>query len=184
MQLFVRTTFSFLFVLLLSLNSSQVNAQKATNISFKMVQQGSSKAVIQIAENADSDERLAANELSEYVFKITGARIPVVSKKSTSNPVIYIGRACPDYAALVKNEYAIKSTINILQITGATPYQTLETVYVLLEEFLGCQFLSPTVEKIPSTKNIVVAPDYHYTPAVLTRTVHSKLFYDNPSFAA
>ena len=81
MQLFVRTTFSFLFVLLLSIASNHVNAQKAANSSFKMVQQGSSKAVIQIAENADSDERLAANELSDYVFKITGARIPVVSKK-------------------------------------------------------------------------------------------------------
>jgi len=184
MQLFVRATFSFLFVLLLSFNGIQANAQKAPSASFKLVQQGSSKAVIQIAENADSDERLAATELSDYVFKITGARIPVVSKKSTSNPVIYIGRACPNYAALIKKEYAITSTNNTLQITGATPYQTLETVYVLLEEFLGCQFLSPTVEKIPTTKNIVVAADYHYTPAVLTRTVHSKLFYDNPSFAA
>ncbi|MCE2824163.1 MAG: DUF4838 domain-containing protein [Sediminibacterium sp.] len=184
MQLFVRTTFSFLFLLLLSFNGIQANAQKAPSTSFKLVQQGSSKAVIQIAENADSDERLAATELSDYVFKITGARIPVVSKKSTSNPVIYIGQACPNYAALIKKEYAITSTNNTLQITGATPYQTLETVYVLLEEFLGCQFLSPTVEKIPTTKNIVVAADYQYTPAVLTRTVHSKLFYDNPSFAA
>ena len=184
MQLFVRTTFSFLFMLLLSFNSIQANAQKAPSASFKMVQQGSSKAVIQIPENAATEERLAATELSDYVFKITGTRIPVVSKKSTSKTVIYIGRACPNYAALIKNEYAIKSTNNTLQITGASPYQTLETVYVLLEEFLGCQFLSPTVEKIPTTKNIVVAADYHYTPAVLTRTVHSKLFYDNPSFAA
>ena len=184
MQLFVRTTFSFLFMLLLSFNSIQANAQKAPSASFKMVQQGSSKAVIQIPENAANEERLAATELSDYVFKITGTRIPVVSKKSTSKTVIYIGRACPNYAALIKKEYAITSTNNTLQITGASPYQTLETVYVLLEEFLGCQFLSPTVEKIPTTKNIVVAADYHYTPAVLTRTVHSKLFYDNPSFAA
>jgi hypothetical protein len=184
MQLFVRTTFSFLFMLLLSFNSIQANAQKAPSASFKMVQQGSSKAVIQIPENAATEERLAATELSDYVFKITGTRIPVVSKKSTSKTVIYIGRACPNYAALIKKEYAITSTNNTLQITGASPYQTLETVYVLLEEFLGCQFLSPTVEKIPTTKNIVVAADYHYTPAVLTRTVHSKLFYDNPSFAA
>ena len=69
MQLFIRATFSFLFVLLLSIASNHVNAQKAANSSFKMVQQGSSKAVIQIAENADSDECLAANELSDYVFK-------------------------------------------------------------------------------------------------------------------
>lgn len=184
MHPFVRTSSSFLFLLFLSFYSIQLNAQKASSASFKMVQQGSSKAVIQIAENADSDERLAANELSDYVFKITGARIPVVSKKSTANRVIYIGLACPNYQALIKKEYSITSTNNTLQITGATSYQTLETVYVLLEEFLGCQFLSPTVEKIPTTKNIVVTADYHYTPAVLTRTVHSKLFYDNPSFAA
>jgi hypothetical protein len=184
MQLLFRATFSLLFVLSLSISSSLVNAQKAANSRFKMVQQGSSRSVIQIAKNADSDERLAANELSDYVFKITGARIPVVSTISNSKTVIYIGRACPNYASLVKNEYTITSTSNTLQITGATPYQTLETVYVLLEEFLGCQFLSPTVEKIPSTKNMVVAADYHYTPAVLTRTVHSKLFYENPAFAA
>lgn len=82
MQLFVRATFSFLFVLLLSFNGIQANAQKAPSASFKLVQQGSSKAVIQIAENADSDERLAATELSDYVFKIAGIRIPVVSKKA------------------------------------------------------------------------------------------------------
>lgn len=184
MQLFIRATFSLLLVLLLSITSNHVHAQKAPSDRFKMVQQGSSKSVIQTPENADSDERLAANELSDYVFKITGARIPVVSKKSNSKTVIYIGRACPNYASLIKNEYAITSTHNTLQITGTTPYQTLEAVYVLLEEFLDCQFLSPTVERIPTTKNIVITADYHYTPAVLTRTVHSKLFYDNPAFAA
>jgi hypothetical protein len=161
-----------------------VNAQKVTAPSFTMVQNGHSNAVIMTAVNADKDELLAANELSEYVFKISGARIPISTQKNTKSSVIYIGSACPNYASLTKNEYAITSRKNELQITGATPYQTLETVYVLLEEFLGCQFLSPSVEKIPTSKNISIAASYAYTPAVLTRTVHSKLFYDNPSFAA
>ncbi len=184
MNFLFRSKISLLVVFLSCMSITRVNAQKVTAPPFTVVQNGRSNAVIVITANADKDELLAANELSEYVFKITGARIPVSAQKNDKNSVIYIGRACPNYAALTKNEYAITSTKNELQITGATPYQTLETVYVLLEEFLGCEFLSPSVEKIPPTKNISIAASYAYTPAVLTRTVHSKLFYDNPSFAA
>ena len=184
MNFLFRSKISLLVVLLSCISITCVNAQKVTAPSFTMVQNGRSNAVIVITANAGKDELLAAGELSDYVFKMSGARIPVSSQKNGKNSVIYIGRACPNYTALTKNEYAIVSTKNELQITGATPYQTLETVYVLLEEFLGCQFLSPSVEKTPTTKNISVATSYAYTPAVLTRTVHSKLFYDNPSFAA
>ncbi len=184
MNFLFRPTISYIVVLFSCITITCVNAQKVTAPSFTMVQNGHSSAVIVTPVNANKDELLAANELSEYVFKISGARIPISTQKNGKNSVIYIGSACPNYASLAKNEYAIASSKNQLQITGATPYQTLETVYVLLEEFLGCQFLSPTVEKIPSSKNVVVAANYAYTPAVLTRTVHSKLFYDNPSFAA
>lgn len=184
MNFLFRPTISFFAVLFSCMTITCVHAQKVTTPVFTMVQNGGSNAVIVTAVNAGKDELLAANELSDYVFKITGAHIPVSTQKNGKNSVIYIGSACPNYASLTKNEYAIASRKNELQITGATPYQTLETVYVLLEEFLGCQFLSPSVEKIPTTKNISIAASYAYTPAVLTRTVHSKLFYDNPSFAA
>ncbi len=184
MQFLSRFKFSLLFAISLVFIALQVTAQLPKLPAFMLVQNGATKAVIIEPLDATQEEHKAATELSDYIFQIAGVKIPIVSKKDASNQVIFIGRACPNYVALIKNEYAIKSSKNTLEITGATPYQTLETVYVLLEEFLGCQFLSPTVEKIPSSKNVVVAADYHYTPAVLTRTVHSKLFYDNPSFAA
>ena len=162
MNFLFRPTISHLVVLFSCMTITCVNAQKVTAPSFTMLQNGHSSAVIVTAVNAGKDELLAANELSEYVFKITGARIPLSSQKNGKNSVIYIGGACPNYASLTKNEYAITSTKNELQITGATPYQTLETVYVLLEEFLGCQFLSPIVEKIPITKKRILLFMFFY----------------------
>jgi hypothetical protein len=184
MQPLYRSKISIFFVLLFLMVGSKLNAQLSKAPAFQLVQNGATKAVIIKPSDASEEEHLAATELSDYVFKISGARIPVSSINKGNSKVIYIGRACPNYTALIKNEYAITSSKNNLEITGATPYQTLETVYLLLEEVLGCKFLSPTVEKIPSSKNIVVSANYNYTPAVLTRTVHSKLFYDNPTFAA
>jgi hypothetical protein len=174
---------SFIFFLCLMI-TSQILAQNSKAPVFQLVQNGVVKSVIIEPSDATTDEHLAATELSNYVFKISGARIPITSINNGNNKTVYIGRACPNYTVLIKNEYNIVSSKNILEITGATPYQTLETVYVLLEEMLGCQFLSPTVEKIPASKNVIVSAAYHYSPAVQTRTVHSKLFYDNPSFAA
>ena len=173
-----------LFVFLCLMITSQIPAQPSKAPAFQLVQNGVVKSVIIEPLDATADEHLAATELSNYVYKISGAHIPVASVNNGNNKTIYIGRACPNYAALIKNEYSIVSAKNLLEITGATPYQTLETVYVLLEEMLGCQFLSPTIEKIPASKNVIVSAAYHYSPAVQTRTVHSKLFYDNPSFAA
>jgi hypothetical protein len=136
MNFLFRSKISLLVVLFSCMTSTYLNAQKVTAPSFSMVQNGRSNAVIITAANADKDELLAAGELSDYVFKMSGVRIPISTQKNAKNSVIYIGHACPNYASLTKNEYAIASTKNELQITGATPYQTLEAVYVLLEEFL------------------------------------------------
>ncbi|GAB1450004.1 hypothetical protein MASR2M47_00600 [Draconibacterium sp.] len=44
---------------------------------------------------------------------------------------------------------------------------------------------SPSVEKIPASKTVSVQIPLNdiYTPEITTRTVHSRLFYDNPGFA-
>ena len=108
MNFLFRSKISLLVVFLSCISITCVNAQKVTAPSFTVVQNGRSNTVIVVTENADKDELLAANELSEYVFKITGARIPLSSQKNGKNSVIYIGGACPNYASLTKNEYAIR----------------------------------------------------------------------------
>ena len=98
-------------MLSLSISSSHVNAQKAANSRFKMVHQGSSRSVIQIAENADSDERLAATELSDYVFKIAGARIPVVSKKAIQIQSFTLGALVQITQLLLKKNMPLRALI-------------------------------------------------------------------------
>ena len=69
MNFLFRSTISHLLVLFSCMTITCVNAQKVTAPSFTMVQNGHSSAVIVTAVNAGKDELLAANELSEYVFK-------------------------------------------------------------------------------------------------------------------
>ena len=82
MNFLFRSKISLLVVFLSCMSITRVNAQKVTAPPFTVVQNGRSNAVIVITANADKDELLAANELSEYVFKIAGARIPVSAQKN------------------------------------------------------------------------------------------------------
>jgi hypothetical protein len=72
-----------------------------------------------------------------------------------------------------------------LHIYGGSSRSTLYAVYRFLEQELGCMWLSPDAELIPETKHITIEPgtNYFYTPEIETRTVHSRLFYENHEFA-
>lgn len=145
---------------------------------------GKSNFTICISQNADSLEHKAALELQQYIHKISGANMPIIIGNENNIQSIYIGSASPEYDLYKKFEYSIVSNNNTLSLVGSNSLKTLETVYVFLEEYLGCKFLSPSVENIPYKKNILIQTNYFYTPKVKTRTLHAKLFYDNPIFAA
>ncbi len=150
----------------------------------KLINEGTTKYSIHVQSTADSLEMQAALELKKYLFKISGASLPIVRNNSTNQPAIYIGKASPYYDLYSKQDYTIISNSNSLHIIGNSPLKTVEAVYVLLEDFLDCKFLTPTVENIPTQKNIHLKANYNYSPAIKTRTVHAKIFYDNPIFAA
>jgi len=54
-----------------------------------------------------------------------------------------------------------------------------------LEHELGCRYYHPEVERVPSLPRFPLAADLHYAydPPITTRTVHARLFYDQPAFA-
>lgn len=149
---------------------------------FEPVKNGEPRCLIITTPLADSNETKAAYALQKYLKQISGAMMPVSQTKSKKN--IFIGKASPLYSQLSKSGYAWKTDKKGLHITGATPYQTLEAVYAFLEEVMGCKFLSPSVEIIPKSNTISVNVDHRYDPRIKTRTVHAKLFYENPEFAA
>ncbi|MEZ5000268.1 MAG: hypothetical protein R2727_06350 [Bacteroidales bacterium] len=70
-------------------------------------------------------------------------------------------------------------------IFAGTAVRIPRTVYHFLETFVGVRWLTPDAEIVPAIRRpaIRIPLDYTYIPDITTRTVHSRLFYDNPQFA-
>jgi hypothetical protein len=136
-------------------------------------------------ENADSTVVKAALEFQSTLEKMSGVKIQIANEKSadSNRKKVFIGGKNGDapspHSVMIKNEGE-----NII-ITGSSPKSVLYAVYEFLEKYAGCKWYSPEVEKIPATKtvSIQIPVNYIYTPEITTRTVHSRLFYDNPDFA-
>ncbi len=134
-----------------------------------------SKPFVFTPPNADPLEIKAADEFKKYYKLIFG--------DTASDMKVFIG--------LFRNASGHPHRIQYysedenLFIRGGSPQSTLYAVYSFLENELGCKFLSPDVEVIPKQDVFSIAGcSYEYTPDITTRTVHSRLFYKNPEFAA
>ncbi|MCK5705287.1 MAG: DUF4838 domain-containing protein, partial [Cyclobacteriaceae bacterium] len=85
----------------------------------------------------------------------------------------------------LEHEVIIKAQDGDLIIAGGDSRSSLYAVYTFLEDYLGCRFYAPDVEVIPKTNFVSIAKDIdsRYVPPITTRTVHSKLYYENHDFA-
>ena len=164
------------FYLILLLLTISCNQQQLLHLSNK----GEAQSTIVLLENAHELERKAAKELQSYLQKVGNVDIPI-SRKSEHNVSVFI-RQNPD---IDRDQIAYFSQNGNFYIEGGSAKSTLYAVYTFLEKELDCRFYTPTVEKIPERVNISIPKDlnYRYTPEITTRTVHSRLFYENPAFA-
>ncbi len=150
-----------------------------------IVENSTTEYKIVLPDNSDKIVEKAAGELQIYLEKISSVKVPIVKqiKTETNKRYIFIGKKADNlksaHSILIKNDGE-----NIV-ITGGSSQSILYAVYQFLENYTGCKWYSPTVEKIPDSKNISIEIplNYSYTPEIATRTVHSRLFYDNPDFA-
>lgn len=169
----------FLLILAFGLLSCTKQSQ------LKIVKNNISEYKIVLPVDSDKTVEKAAGELQYYLGKISSVKIPIVKQNNseTSKKNIFVGRKEDNlkspHSILIKNEDE-----NIV-ITGGSSQCVLYAVYEFLENYTGCKWYSPTVEKIPDSKNISVKTplNYSYTPEIATRTVHSRLYYENPDFA-
>ena len=139
--------------------------------------------IVHLGTASESDYK-AGTTLQEYIFEISGAEIPIVdeSSQTTDIPKIYIGNIKED--DLKPQEIIIRTENNNIYISGGSDEANSNAVFVFLEEYLGCKWYAPNAESIPITTNITLPTiDYSYTPDIVTRTVHSRLFYENEKFA-
>lgn len=170
-------------LLLLTLSLVMFGCSKTDEII--LIDNGETDYEIRIIENADKTIKKAAIELQKYLKEIASVEVPIVNQhtKSKSKKGILIYETDG-----FKSEHTILIMVDLkknIVITGGNAKSTLYAVYEFLENELGCLWLTPNVEKIPSLQKIVVSDPLHYTntPEITTRTMHSKLFYDNPAFA-
>ncbi|HEY3320336.1 MAG TPA: DUF4838 domain-containing protein [Planctomycetota bacterium] len=120
---------------------------------------------IYVDDSATSPEKYAAQELSAYLGKITGATFPVAGgavkelvNAKTKNAIVLIFDE-----ALSSEEYELRTTTGTeagatgaLFISGGRPRGVLYGVYALLEDHLGCRWYTSEVEKIPHHSRLVL----------------------------
>jgi hypothetical protein len=157
--------------MLLLLVSATASSQTLT-----LAANGKTTYTIVLPVNADSNEVKAGKAFQNYLRQSTGALIPISRTSGTANIFIKTSSTSAPYSWMV-----IK---NNLHMSGNTSLRTLETIYAFLEEAIGCRFLSPTAEIVPKKEILQVSGSFFHAPAAETRTVHARLFYDHPEFAA
>ncbi len=158
------------------------NFYSCTNRGIVLVDNGVSNYEIVTRENATEKEQYAAKELQNYLEKISTVNFSIVHENSmTENK----NKVFVTKLNLHPQKIQIKTDGADIFISGGSDAAVKNAVYEFLELYLNCKWYAPNVEEIPVSKSILLAKDinYSYNPSITTRTVHSRLFYENPVFA-
>ncbi|WP_372793468.1 DUF4838 domain-containing protein [Lutibacter sp.] len=169
----LKFTFSFLIIAIISC---------APNNKLELTNKGASNYEIVIAKNSSTTIKYASEELQNYIKKISTVKIPIVTEENQTEAK---HKLFVQIATFDKNQIKINSEAENIFISGGSELAVKNAVYEFLEIYLNCKWYAPNVEEIPILKTIVLDKNinFEYTPNVTTRTVHSKLFYENPAFA-
>ena len=128
-----------------------------------------------------SDNRAVADTLNVYFKKALGVELPIASDIKGNKKYIHLKNNSDfltDYMSLSFSEYSIT-------VQGNNSKMLSYGVYEFLENFLGVRWYSTDLTVVPeiTSFNIPLDKEIIYKPSVTTRTVHSRLFYKDSSFA-
>ena len=121
--------------------------------------------------------RHAAEELADYLQKISGVR-PPVAEGSAEGPKIVI-EICPE--GLKNDGYRLHTEGEDLYITGENGRGALYGVYGLLEKHLGCRFLAKDVEIVPKAETVCL-PELDETS--IPPLEYRETFWNQPEYDA
>ncbi|RDY59347.1 DUF4838 domain-containing protein [Flagellimonas nanhaiensis] len=168
------TLLFFIGIMVTSCSSDHIVLVKNGKTNYEIVHLGS----------ASENQYKSAEKLQSYLQKISGAKLELVDESSQTlgKNKIYIGTIKEE--ELTPHQIRIRTENDNVSIAGGSDMATNNAVYEFLEKFLDCKWYAPNAEEIPSLTTISLDPiDFSYIPEITTRTVHSKLFYENPEFA-
>ena len=126
---------------------------------------GMTRAHIIVSDVASSATWRAAEELSRYIFLMTGAKLTIhkasrgeIGNKDAAEICIGLtGRdGEPEISKLKNDGYIHKTVGNRLFIIGENNRAVLHAVYAFLEDELGCRFFTDTVEHIPTRAYLTI----------------------------
>lgn len=143
-----------------------------------LVKDGKSAYTIVLSSNASPSEKHAADELQSFLYKISGARLPIMAEdKVLPSRMIVIGDGAAlrslhtpvDFKDLGDEGFEIKTAGPNLIIAGGRLRGTMYGVYTFLEDILGCRWYSSKVSYVPKNPtitltalNITRKPDFEY----------------------
>lgn len=119
----------------------------------QFIQDGSPEGEFVLAADAPEAERFAVNDVRDWIEKITGAKLPILTGPSTgTNEKVFVGTAYAaefekDLAKLTGNDgFAVRRKGNHVYVFGSRPRGTLYGLYALLEENTDLIFARPHEE--------------------------------------
>jgi hypothetical protein len=126
-----------------------------------LTQEGKSCFIIEIPPQASLALNRAARELSTYIERVTGARVPV---RSVSGPEPVIKIALTDDDRLRGSDgFRFTRQGDKLAILAATGRGALYGVYAWIEQVLGVRFLTPDEEYLPRRSDVAL-PEFPSQP--------------------
>ena len=153
-----------------------------------LAEEGRSAYRIVTAAAAPPSTRYAAEELRDFLEKITGARLPIVADTADAQEAdILVGRSRRlkslglniDLPSLGKEGYLLRTAGQTLVIVGGEPRGTLYGVYGLLEDHLGCRWFTPEIQRTPKRPHLVLpALDERRAPVFEYRETYTWESYD------
>jgi len=148
----------------------------------KIVQNGISHYKIVVPEKAPDYDYYAAEEFGKYIYKASGAHIPITSESvSDSDLVIWIGSVdfrdrCPykiNWSDIGEEGFIIKTFGKNLVIAGGRERGALNGVHTFLEDYIGVRRYTSKVEKVPKLSNITIKGlDVKLVPKIPYRLIH------------
>ncbi len=155
---------------------------------------GATRAHIIVADEASAATWRAAEELSRYLYEMTGANLTIhpASRGTIGNQdaaEICVGQTGregePDITGLKNDGYILKTVGNRLFILGENDRAVLHAAYAFLEDVLGCRFFTDTVEHVPQRAYLAIGEvDKTVISPFEYREVFGNVCYDDDEFAS
>ncbi|MBL6649076.1 MAG: DUF4838 domain-containing protein [Flavobacteriaceae bacterium] len=128
--------------------------------------------------NIVSKHKDISDTLNIYLNKTLGTKLSLSDQIQSKSIVIEENKKNKDFIS-------IKLTDSLITISADDKENLFYATYDFIEKFLNVRWLSSDYTHYENLNSIKIPKDfsYYYEPPVLTRTVHSKLFYENSNFA-